>query len=132
MVARGERGSGAFQWNRGGWFGAQVGATLWLILLGGTLLARSEPVGILLVGLGLAPNLVGVVLWRRRDTLSPYPAIQVLLAVCGVSALLAVLGVRLSGLAPSAAGLPSAWLLLMYPGLMAVLHLREREARKAT
>jgi hypothetical protein len=132
MDRRAERAGGAFQWSRGGWFGGQLGATLWLVLLGVALLARSQPVGIVLVVLGLVPNAVGLALWRRRDTLPPYPAVQILLAVCGVSAGLALLGVALAGLPPSSAGPPSAWLLLMYPGLMAFLHLRERAARRAS
>lgn len=127
---QGKRGAGAFQWNRGGWFGSQLGATLWLALLGGLLLAQSQSVGALLVLCAAVPNLVGLALWRRRHSVSPYPAIQCLVAACGLGALVAMLGLRAAGVAQSPAGMPSSWFLLMYPGLMLAFHLQERAARR--
>jgi hypothetical protein len=131
MQLQGRRGEGAFQWNRGGWFGSQLGATLWLVLLGVMLLGRSEPVGGLVLLSGILPNAVGLVLWRRRETLAPYPAIQALIAVCGLGALAALLSIGTAGIAMSSSELPSGWLLLMYPGLMLAFHLQERAARKS-
>jgi hypothetical protein len=127
---QGKRGRGAFQWNRGGWFGSQLGASLWLVLLGVALLSRGRAVGGVVIGLGLAPNLLGVALWRRRESLAPYPAIQGLVAACGLSALLAMLCIAAAGLTPPSVGLPSLWFLLMYPGLMLAFHLQERSARR--
>lgn len=128
---QGKLGEGAFQWNRGGWFGSQLGATLWLVLLGSLMLAQSRLVGGLVLAFGLAPNLIGTILWRRRHTLSPYRAIQGLFASCGLSALLAMLCIRAAGERYSDSGLPSLWLLLLYPGLMLSFHFRERRARSA-
>ena len=128
---QGKAGTGAFQWNRGGWFGSQLGATLWLVLLGSVLLAQSRWVGGLVVLFGLIPNLVGLLIWRRRHSVSPYPAIQALLAVCGLAALCAMLSIRAAGIAASSLDLPSLWFLLMYPGLMLAFHLQERSARRA-
>ena len=122
--------AGAFEWNRGGWFGTQVGATLWLVLLGGLLMAQSRPVGGLVLASGLVPNLLGVLLWRRRHSVSAYHGIQALLAACGIGALVAMACLRVSSDQGASADLPSAWLLLLYPGLMLVLHLRERSAAK--
>jgi len=127
---QGKRGTGAFQWNRGGWFGSQLGATLWLVLLGSVLLAQSRWVGGLVVLFGLIPNLVGLLIWRRRYSVSPYPAIQALLAVCGLAALCAMLSIRAAGVAASSLDLPSLWFLLMYPGLMLAFHFQEQSARK--
>ncbi|MCP3985209.1 MAG: hypothetical protein GY723_12540 [bacterium] len=131
MEHQGRRGLGAFQWNRGGWFGSQLGATLWLILLGGLLLAQSRPVGGLVVLCGLIPNLIGLALWRRRSSVSPYPAIQILIAVCGLGALVAMLGLRLFSLSQSSSELSSVWFLLIYPALMLAFHLQEQAARRA-
>lgn len=132
MELQGKRGAGAFQWNRGGWFGSQIGATVWLILLGAMLLFQSEPVGALVVVFGLIPNLIGYVLWRRRRTLSPYPAIQLLLASCGVSALFAMISVWAVSITTQSVTLPGSWFLLMYPGLMVAFHLQERAVRKSS
>ena len=131
MELQGKRGAGAFQWNRGGWFGSQVGATLWLVLLGGVLLVQWQPVGGLLVLCGVVPNLIGFALWRRRQSISPYPAIQILITVCGCGALIAMLGLRVLSLSQSASEMPSVWFLLMYPGLMLAFHLQEKAARRA-
>lgn len=131
MELQGKRGAGAFQWNRGGWFGSQIGATLWLVLLGGVLLVQSRPVGGFLVVCGVMPNLIGLALWRRRQSISPYPAIQILVAVCGFGALAAMLGLRVVGLAQPSSEMPSLWFLLMYPGLMLGFHLQEQAARRA-
>lgn len=131
MKLQGKRGAGAFQWNRGGWFGGQVGATLWLAILGFVLLAQSQAVGALPVALAVLANLVGVLLWRRRWSLAPYPAMQALIVVCGIAAGLAILGVRAAGLELSEVGLPSAWFLLMYPGLNLFFYRLERSFKKA-
>lgn len=124
-------GDGAFQWNRAGWFGSQLGATLWLLLLGIAVLAHVKELGTALVVLALLPNAIGIYLWHRRHELAPYPAIQILLAACGLSALLSLIVVARAGLSPSLLGLPPAWLLAMYPALMLVFHLRERAAKQA-
>lgn len=129
MELQGKAGPGAFQWNRGGWFGSQVGATLWIVLLGASLLPSSPGLGGLVVTLGLIPNALGGLLWRRRQTLSPYPALQALLATCGLAALLALVCLRAAGVA--GADTLHAWgSIALYPGLMLVFHLRERSARR--
>ena len=85
-----------------------------------------------MLAFGLGANAFGTWLWSRRETLAPYPAIQMLLAACGVAALLTVLA--LSGTAPELGRGErlSPWILLLFPGLMVTFHLRERAARRAT
>ncbi len=130
-LVQGKLGSGAFQWNRGGWFGAQIGSTLWLVIPGFVLLSQSKPVGGLVVFFGVIANLVGLALWRRRNTVPPYPAVQVLIAACGVAALAAILSLLAADLSLPDEGIPSAWLLLIYPGLMLAFRFQEQSARRA-
>ena len=132
MHLDGKRRTGSFHWNRGGWFGGQIGATLWLVLLGGLLIAQGRLTGAAVLVLGILPNLVGLLLWRRRHTLSPYPALQILFSTAGISALVSMLVIVRSGVTPSSLQLPSGlWFLLVYPGLMFVFHLQEWAGRKA-
>jgi hypothetical protein len=123
-------GDGAFQWNRAGWFGSQLGATLWPLLLGVAVLTHSKALGAELVVLALLPNAIGIHLWLRRHEIAPYPAIQILVAACGLSALLSLFVVARAGMSPSSLGLPPG-ILPIYPALMLVFHLRERAARQA-
>jgi len=131
MDLQGRQGQGAFQWNQGGWFGAQLGMTLWIVILGAVLLAGSQPVGGWLIALSVLANGVGWWLWTRRETLAPYPAIQALIATGGLCAVLSIICLASSGVARETSGMPTAWFLLMYPGLMLIFHLQERAARNA-
>ncbi len=117
------RSGGGFRWNAGGWFGGQLGATLWMGLLGVLTLPRHPVAGAAVLGLALAANGVGVALWRRRASLAAYPAVQLLIAVCGVAALGSVLVLRAAGSVHSS----QVWLApLAYPVLMLFLHLLQR------
>lgn len=82
-------GPGAFQWNWGGWFGSQLGGSLWL--LGGALFIRDAPgvTGVWAAAF-VAVNVVGTTLWRRRDRIAPFPAILALLIICFVAAAAAI------------------------------------------
>jgi len=132
MDAHEKRDSGRFQWNRGGWFGGQVGATLWLILLGGLLVATDRVGGWAVLSLGLLPNVVGCLMWRRRQRLSPYRALQELIALAGLCALVSMLILMRSDVSLPSLQLPSSlWFLLIYPGMMLVFHVQERAARRA-
>ena len=131
------QGKGRFQWSTGGWFGAQFGATFYLVLLG-ALLARQMPrAGILLVLCGLAPNVIGTGIWMRRDRFAPYPALQLLGGTLFVFTALALGGLILCGarlgLLPSciAEARQVAWIILIYPALMLMFHLQERGASRS-
>jgi len=127
-----KRGPGQFQWNRGGWFGGQIGGTLWLILLGCALLSQGHLVGAVALAFGLLSNVLGLLLWRRRRTLSPYPAIQILVGFCGLSGLISLLAISASPTAEQTFQTSqNYWYLLFFPGLMLMFHLQERTARKA-
>jgi len=131
MEYQGKPGPGRFQWSRGGWFGGQLGATLWLLLLGGILLVHGRMAGAVVLALGLAINGFGFYLWQARHRWEPYPAIQVFIGACALVAVVSILLASASN--PSAEAtdpIPSLPTLLIYPALMAVFHLQERSARK--
>lgn len=88
MVPR--TGAGHFQWNTGGWFGGQLGGTAWMLVGAGVLAALAPGHAAIWLSCFLVANLVGLSLWRRRDRLSPYVAIQLLLGTCGVVGLVAL------------------------------------------
>lgn len=84
-------GLGQFQWNTGAWFGSQLGRTAWL-LVGATLLAlQAIWVAVCWLASFVLANAIGTWLWRRRDRLRPYPALQLLCIVCAACGLLALL-----------------------------------------
>jgi len=121
-------GSGRFQWNTGGWFGAQIGSTLWLLILGAIILNKNTIMGSVLLFLFLLPNMTGWILWRERHRIEPYPAIQSLLGMIGLSSLFAVIILDLSGyiakLEPGMQTSPKQvyGYLLIFPVLMIAFH----------
>ena len=76
-------------WNIGGWFGAQFGATAWMLIAGILTAIRDFPIGVLVLLLFAIPNVVGVVLWLSRR-FSCYVSTQLLIGVAGVCALVTV------------------------------------------
>ena len=106
MEYQGRPGPGRFQWNRGGWFGAQLGATAWLLLLGAMMMAQGRTSGAVVLAVGLAVNGLGLYLWNARNEREPYPAIQLLLGACAVAAVVSVLVASASN--PSSDGLSRA------------------------
>jgi hypothetical protein len=135
------QGPGCFQWNKGGWFGGQLGCTAWM--LGGAIVLvpyASDVAGVWLTGFAVA-NAIGFWMWSRRDRLRPYPALQALLLVCGFSGLTAL--VALHSLRPGLhitrpvvfdlSDEPQLipWLLVLVISLMAWFHLIEWLVKKA-
>lgn len=131
------REGGAFRWHAGAWFGAQIGSTLWLVILGVALSLRddSSP-GTAIIALAVAVNGIGLILWEHRDRMRPYPAIQTLVAVVGCAGFVAfwlldqasawsLAGTQVSGARPPYA------LLLVFPAMMAMFALQEHATRRA-
>ena len=55
----------------GAWIGAQLGCTLWIVLMGLDVQARTgSAVGGTVLTMGLVANVFGYSLWRRRLTLN--------------------------------------------------------------
>lgn len=130
-----EASAGAFRWNQGGWFGALLGGTLWLLLMAGTIASEDPPAaGAILLSYAVS-ILYGIRLWKRRAELQPYPAIRKLIGVLGLCALVAVVVVdRREALQflPESSRVP-IWMLygalLVFPALLVRFHLQERAAR---
>jgi len=131
MEYQGKPGPGRFQWNVGGWFGAQVGATVWMLLLGGLMMGQGRASGAVVIALFLLVNGFGLYLWRGRHEREPYPAIQLLLGACTVTAVVSVLLASASNPSSDASHAPSLPTLLIYPALMGLFHLQEQSARKS-
>jgi len=83
-------GKGQLQWNRGGWFGSQIGSSAYMILLGAVMLFIDAKPASIILACGLVPNVVGCALWRHRDRLSPLAGLQWLLLTLFVFTGLAV------------------------------------------
>jgi hypothetical protein len=126
----------AFQWNAGAWFGAQLGSTLWLLLLGVLFLWSGRLSGAWALLAFVFSNGSALLLWLRRDRIGAYPALQLLLAVLGLCNLAAFAGIDLAGdlvaVDPHFADHPRwlYWGLLLYPALALSFYLRERAARR--
>jgi len=126
-------GKGHFQWTTGGWFGAQIGCTLYLVVLGVIMIIRTPALGALVVACGLAPNLLGIALWRQREHMTPYVAQQILLCGIAVATSVAVTCVTLFGIGHPPgerwdALVGVAWMLAIYPALMLLFHALEKAA----
>jgi hypothetical protein len=100
-------GPGCFQWNTGAWFGSQLGGTAWM-LVGAAVLALQAPAvaAVWLACFALA-NALATWLWRQRDRLRPYAALQLLVLMVGGGGLLAL--VALDALRPADAPLNLLW-----------------------
>ncbi len=85
-------------WNAGGWFGSQLGSTLWLAISAALLAARSVTVASTVFALFVVANFVGIVLWRRRARISVLSAMQVLLAAFWACSMAAVFVIDRAGL----------------------------------
>ena len=126
---------GAFQWSKGGWFGALLGGTCWLLIMA-VLIAGEDPLTAGAIFLCYAVSILyGLWLWRRREELRPYPSIQRLIVVEGLCALGAVATVHrrdVMQVLPEHCQVP-IWTmygaLLVFPALLAMFHLQERAER---
>ncbi len=125
----------SFGWNAGGWFGSQIGSTLWMLILGLVLFTKdSVSAWVCVVGfLGL--NALGVYLWRSQGHLSAFAGLQRFLLVESVIIAVVVLVVNLRGVSepPAPGALVSTylpyWVIAIAPGFLVVFYLREPKVR---
>lgn len=134
-----EQQSAGFQWNAGGWFGAQFGCTVWIFISAVVVMPRDRVIGLTTLALFLTANAIGAGLWMWRDRLDAYRAIQVLILLAGIYSLAATWVLDRAGQFESlgVGGQVSAAqmyvvLALTIPGLMLFFHFIERERRAAT
>ncbi len=136
MTKQSRVGPGRFQWNTGGWFGAQLGSTVWLLFAAPILLPEYTEAGVVALSCFLAPNIFGLILYLNRNRMAPYPTIQWLLLVTGVVSFIFVIYLNHSGLVQEIDPRLSyeQWgfylLPVLFGGLMVSFHVMERTAVK--
>lgn len=77
------------EWNAGGWFGSQLGSSIWILVAAGLSVVRDVSTGVVLFAIFAVPNIAGYFLWRSKK-LSCYAATQTLIGLMGIGSLLAI------------------------------------------
>ncbi len=90
--------SNQIRWNLGGWLGAQLGGTLWILVAGILSLWVDVTTAVAVIGMFVVANMIGMGIWRRREKLSAYAGIQILLPIIGAVGLAAVYALERSGI----------------------------------
>jgi hypothetical protein len=104
-------------WNAGGWFGTQLGCTVWLLPLGVGLVPEDVVSGVVALAGFAACNMWGWALWRRRVVVPAHTGVQILLG--GVALVVAAVVLVANARVPSVY-LPY-WAMAAIPVLMAFL-----------
>ena len=126
----------AFSWNVGSWFGAQLGCTLWMLILGLLLLTQSPLTAWTALAGFTILNVWGLYLWRCRSTLAAYAGLQrLLLAVAIVFAVLTLVPNQTGATQVPVAGVHVStylphWVVLTPLALMLMFYLQERAVRR--
>ena len=84
MATDGRGRLSAFAWNAGGWFGTQLGCTLWLLILGFVLFSKDPLAAWVCLAGFLVLNAWALYLWRSRKQLSAYAGLQRFLLAASV------------------------------------------------
>lgn len=90
--------SNRMQWNLGGWLGAQLGSTVWILVAGILSLWTDVKSALIVIAIFVLANIIGLTIWRRRNTLSAYAGIQILLPIVGAAGLATVYVLDNSGI----------------------------------
>lgn len=77
------------RWNAGGWFGGQIGATVWMLVAAVLTAIRDLSTGVVVLLLFVVPNIIGLMLWLSRK-FSCYASTQILIGISGVCGLATV------------------------------------------
>ena len=137
-VVRPKMGKGQFQWNAGGWLGATVGGTSWMLVTAGFLVSNQEvAVAAVPFSCFLIASLFAYGLWMRRGQLDPFLSLMALLAVLSIATPVAWLTTRYWASQETLARMswPSwyGWnvvVLLLVPAIMAWFSVAEAKARR--
>lgn len=117
-------------WNSSGWFGSQLGGTVWILVAAAIALGHDAWTGLILLVIFLVPNIVGYLLWHQK-MFSCHASIQILFGLCGFFGMLAIyvldrnhlwLEIQKSG--SISAGLAYFLLILIVLILMMTIYLR--------
>lgn len=129
-------GPGRFQWNAGAWFGAGIGASMWLAGAAAVLMRENVTASVVAMACFLVPNVAGIALFLRRDRVAPYPALQLLVLLIGLASMAFIVYLNRVGLAAAVdrrLGFGERGFILvpvLFAGLLAWFHAMERSARK--
>ncbi len=78
----------SFVWNAGGWFGSQVGGSVWMLFCGLSLMFADAISGLVCLGGFALTNAIGCYLWQHREKVDPYVGLQrlffTLAVVCAI------------------------------------------------
>lgn len=136
MVTDANSARSAFSWNASGWFGSQLGCTLWLLILGSVLLSKDALAAWVCLASFAVLNAWGLHLWRRREQLRAYAGLQRFLLAASVLIALVVVVVNARGASvpPAPGALVSTylpyWVVAAAPVLMLVFFLLERAGKR--
>lgn len=122
-------GTGIFQWYNEGWFGGQIGSTCWLLFIAFRL--ENKLASIILIACFTLSNLIGTFLWKNRDKIDPYKAMQILLANIFLFTAIAMISMDCIGILKDLdqrVNNPRSLylLLLMFPALAVLFHFRNK------
>lgn len=76
-------------WNTSGWFGSQLGGTVWILVAAAIALGHDVWTGLILLVIFLVPNMAGYLLWQQKK-FSCHASIQILFSLSGIFGLLAI------------------------------------------
>lgn len=117
-------------WNFWGWFGGQLGSTVWILVAGIFAVVEDLPSGQILFFLFAIPNVIGMGLWRTR-VFTCYQSTQLMIALSAACGLAAVYlldtahaweRIQYGGQIPVDS---TYWIIaLVFGGLMIMFHLR--------
>ncbi len=125
--------AGAMRWNFGGWLGSQLGGSCWMVVAGLLAIPADPAAAMAVLGLFALANLLGWLIWQRRDSLSPHKGLQILMPVLGGTGIAAVYVLDRAGIfeaiqvgARVSAGETYAILVIVVAALMTMFWWRNR------
>ncbi len=125
------------RWNTGGWFGAQIGGTLWMLISALVLWWADAPEALLVLVCCAIPNLLATGIWIRRDRWRPLTAILTLFALIGAFSLAAIVVLDRAGSfamlgygGNTTFGSMYFLIAVLTPGLMLLVYFQDRSMRK--
>jgi hypothetical protein len=126
-------GPGIFHWNTGGWFGAQLGGTAWMLLAALWMAPLNPWLAALWLLCFAVVNTVGTWLWLQRDQIAPHTAFEFLAMLVAGGGLLIL--VTLDWWWPASVPRESLWqgyaTFFAAPIVMAVWYILERLRAKS-
>ena len=125
------------RWETGGWFGGQIGGTLWMLISALVVWSTDASVALLLLACFAIPNVLATGIWMRRDRWRSLTALLVLFALIGAFSLAATVVLDRAGSfatlgygGTTTSGTMYFMIALLTPGLMLMIYFQDRSLRK--